>query len=208
MLELYYLPGACSTVPHVALEWSGLAYTAKAVGRDELKSPKYLALNPLGAVPLLVDGDWTLTENLAIIDYIDDLSPESNIFSVEGNLDIRVRARARQWLAFANSDLHPAYSLLFNSSRIIDGEKAQVDLQAHAAKRILSLYAVVDEALKHQHFLVGKNISIADVYIFVTMGWAQALELDLSHFTHLNTHYKRVADNPTVQYVLREQGQV
>ena len=57
MLNLYYLPGACSLVPHVALEWTGAEYQAVEVPRDSLQSPEFLALNPRGSVPVLQDGD-------------------------------------------------------------------------------------------------------------------------------------------------------
>lgn len=57
MLTLYYLKGACSLVPHVALEWAQASYRAQEVSRETLKTPEYLALNPQGAVPLLQDGD-------------------------------------------------------------------------------------------------------------------------------------------------------
>ncbi|MDF7675629.1 glutathione S-transferase N-terminal domain-containing protein [Neisseriaceae bacterium ESL0693] len=206
MLKLYYLPNACSTVPHVALEWSGLTYTAQAVEHEEIKSAKYLALNPQGQVPVLVDGDWALTQNMAIIDYINDLAPNSHIFSVEGDSDVRIRARARQWLAFANSDLHPAFDILFGATRLIDGEQAQTDLQAHAAKKVLSLYEKVEQALQHQDYLAGNSISIADVYVFVTMRWAGALALDLSPFTRLADLRNRVQANAGVQHVLKQEG--
>lgn len=206
MLTLYYLPGACSTVPHVALEWSGLAYTAEAISREDTKSERYLAMNPQGQVPLLVDGDWTLTQNMAIIDYINDLSPESHIFGAAGDGDVRARARARQWLAFANSDLHPAFSIMFGASRLIEGEQAQADLQAHAAQKVLSLYEKVDQALQQHAFLAGDSISIADVYVFVTLGWAESLGLDVSSFTHIAGWRERVLANTGVQYALKEQG--
>lgn len=65
-MKLYYLPGACSLVPHIALEWIGKPYEAEAVSREKIKSAEYLALNPQGAVPLLIDGDLALSQNAAI----------------------------------------------------------------------------------------------------------------------------------------------
>ena len=63
MLNLYYLPGACSLVPHVALEWTGAEYQAVEVPRDSLQSPEFLALNPLGQVPVLVDAGQVLSDS-------------------------------------------------------------------------------------------------------------------------------------------------
>ncbi|MDH2925991.1 glutathione S-transferase N-terminal domain-containing protein [Lonepinella koalarum] len=68
MLKLYYLQGACPLVPHVALHWTKADFEAVRLERGEQKSPAFLALNPQGTVPLLTDGDWTLSQNIAILD--------------------------------------------------------------------------------------------------------------------------------------------
>ena len=81
MLTLHYFPGSCAFTPHVALEWSGLPYRVQAESRESIKTPAYLKLNPLGQVPLLEDGDWALSQNVAIIDYINDLAPQAGIFT-------------------------------------------------------------------------------------------------------------------------------
>ncbi len=71
-MKLYYMAGACSLVPHTALEWSGVAYDAQAMKLADTKTPEYLALNPQGAVPLLVDGEFVLPQNVAILSYLDE----------------------------------------------------------------------------------------------------------------------------------------
>ena len=59
-MKLYYMPGACSLADHIALEWANADYEACAVSRDALKQPEFLALNPMGSVPCLTDGDFVL----------------------------------------------------------------------------------------------------------------------------------------------------
>ncbi|WP_439236459.1 glutathione S-transferase N-terminal domain-containing protein [Lonepinella koalarum] len=66
MLKLYYLQGACPLVPHVALHWTKADFEAVRLERGEQKSPAFLVLNPQGTVPLLTNGDWTLSQNIAI----------------------------------------------------------------------------------------------------------------------------------------------
>ena len=70
-MKLYYMPGACSLADHIALEWTGAKYEAQAVSRDALKQTEFLALNPQGSVPCLVDDDFVLTQNVAILFYLD-----------------------------------------------------------------------------------------------------------------------------------------
>lgn len=90
-MKLYYMPGACSMTPHTALEWIGQPYEAQSVDRREIKSPEYLKLNPQGAVPLLVDGDLALSQNAAILAYLDARFPQVRLF---GSDDLKGKARA------------------------------------------------------------------------------------------------------------------
>ncbi len=72
MLTLYYLHGACSMAPHIALEEAGAQYTLQLVSlpKGEQQAPEYLNLNPRGRVPALRTEDGVLTENVAILTYI------------------------------------------------------------------------------------------------------------------------------------------
>src|SRR5690606_40061016 len=88
-----------------------------------MKAPAFLAINPAGAVPALVDGDFVLTQNAAIMGYIADIRPQAGL---AGDGSPRQRAEAARWLAFVNSDLHPAFKPIFGPSRYI-GDHAQHD---------------------------------------------------------------------------------
>src|SRR3546814_3387155 len=75
-MKLYHSPGACSLADHIVLEWIGKPYEAIRVSRDDRKSPEFLRLNPAGAVPVLQDGDWVLTQNMAVLNFLADSFPE------------------------------------------------------------------------------------------------------------------------------------
>ena len=72
MLKLYYSPGACSLVPHIALEEAGAAFETVSVPVAERANwtPAFLAINPRGRVPVLQIGTATITENIAILGHI------------------------------------------------------------------------------------------------------------------------------------------
>lgn len=202
MLKLYYLPGACPIVPHVALEWAKAQYEAQAVGHDTLKSPQFLALNPQGSVPVLQDGDWVLTQNMAILDYIDEIYPQARLF---GSGDAKARAKVRQWLAFANTDIHKEFGFLFNPGQLIEGEGEEAQIRTRAGIKIEKMLAQADKVLSGQNYLTGE-LTIADVYFFVLLMWAKHVGLDLGKLEALEVFYQRVRSNEGVQNVLKQQG--
>src|SRR3954469_25164633 len=74
-LKLYYSPGACSLVPHIALEESGGAFEPVRVvlAKGEHFTPDFLAINPHARVPVLGTDGGVITETVAILNFIADL---------------------------------------------------------------------------------------------------------------------------------------
>ena len=78
-MKLFYKAGACSLADHIALIWSGLPFEVQIVDHATMKSPAYMAMNPAGAVPVLEDDGWVLTQNAAILHYICDKAPGAGL---------------------------------------------------------------------------------------------------------------------------------
>src|SRR3546814_2563154 len=76
-------------------------------------------LNPAGAVPVLQDGDWVLTQNMAVLNFLADSFPEVGL---GGDGTLRGRAEVNRWLAFVNSDMHPAFKPLFGTTAYLEDE--------------------------------------------------------------------------------------
>ena len=87
----------------VALREKGIAFETKEVGLDrgDQKTDDYRARSITGRVPSLSDGDFSLAESQAIIEYLEDVKPEPPLLP----RDVKDRARARQILAWIRSDL-------------------------------------------------------------------------------------------------------
>ena len=114
-MKLYYFPGACALASHIVLEWTGAPYEAVKLDRAALKSPEFLKLNPNGAVPLLVDGDFVLSQNAAILFYLAERSPQARLL---GDTP-RARAEVMRWFGLLNSDVHPAFKPIFAPQRYL-----------------------------------------------------------------------------------------
>lgn len=204
-MKLYSKPGACSLADHIALYWSGLDFTVELVDLARMKSPEYLAFNPAGAVPVLCEGDWVLTQNLAILHYIAQRAPDK---ALDGGSDLRSRAEVNRWLAFLNADLHPVYFPIFGSTRYLEEETVITRTQQHAREKLRGLYQRVDDQLAAGNtWLAGTaKASIADAYLYVTLRWAQGVGVDLSGMDALAGLRTRMEADPAVQAALKAEG--
>lgn len=201
-MKLYTLPGTCSTSCHISLHWSGAPFDVQVLTRDELKGEPFLAINPSGSVPVLVDGDFTLTQNAAIVGYVADLNPAAGL---AGDGSPRQRAEANRWLAFCNADLHPAFHPLFGPARFL-ADEARFDALKDAARvRLRGLFERADRQLDGREWLAGFR-SYADPYLYITLRWASKTGVDLSGFANLDAFTARMEADRGVQAALRAEG--
>ena len=203
-LKLYTKPGACSLADHIALRWAGLPFELVIVDLATMKSPEYMALNPAGAVPLLTDGDWALTQNAAILGYIAALAPEA---AIDGGSDLRTRAEVARWLAFANADVHPSFMPMFGATRYLEDEAVIAKTQEHARTKLRGLYQRANAQLEANEWIAGTaKPSIADAYLYVTLRWARGVKVDLDGCQALDRFQARMEADAGVQQALKAEG--
>ncbi len=202
-MKLYYAPGACSLADHIVLAWTGRPYAAVAVDAKERATPEYRAMNPAGAVPVLVDGEWALTQNVAILTYLADAHPQAGLI---GDGSPRSRAEVMRWLAFCNADIHPQYHPLFHGTPYLHDDAASERARTHALEVLAGLYARVDGQLGKHPWLAGQARSVADAYLYVVTRWAKKSGVAIAGLAHLLAHAQRMEADPAVQRVLAEEG--
>ncbi|MBP9541824.1 MAG: glutathione S-transferase family protein [Vitreoscilla sp.] len=200
-MKFYMLSGACSIVGNVALEWAGAEFELVKLDFAATKTPEFLAKNPQGSVPFLEDGDFTLSQNTAILQYIADKYPQAHLFG-KGNAE--QQAKAHQWLGMVNADIHSKFSILFGPQRFAESEAAQAEVVAAAKKLLQGLFAAVDTHLNGRKYLADE-LTIADVYLLVVLNWAAYKEVDLSACKNLQALHARVVADAAVAKVLAQQ---
>lgn len=201
-MKLYSKPGACSTADHIALQWTGQPFELKVMTAAEMKAPEYLAINPTGAVPAIVDGDFVLTQNAAIMGYIADRYPQAGL---GGDGSAQQRAEAARWLSFVNSDVHPAFTPLFAPGKFIADESEHDAIRAAARKRLRGLFESADQRLEGRQWLAGFR-SFADPYLYITLRWAGNVGVDLDGLDNLAAFRQRMEADPGVQAALKAEG--
>jgi glutathione S-transferase len=121
-----------------------------SISAGDLKQPQYLALNPRGKVPVLVDGDFALYESAAILDYLEEAYPDSG-----GHLlpeDVKARARARRLIREADSYLAPAMESLVDDILFTPVENWNAEAIAKAQDALIAELARFEADLDGDFF--------------------------------------------------------
>jgi glutathione S-transferase len=204
-MKLYYFPGACSLADHIVLEWIGAPYQAVKMDLAGTKSPEYLALNPNGTVPLLVDGDFVLSQNVAILHYLAERHPTARLL---GDGTSRGRADVLRWLALLNSDVHPAFKPIFKPSRFHPDMSVARVISDTARGHVREYLEQLDARLQERDWLANER-SIADPYLFVLLRWTIRLEIESRGLDNLARFFARMCVDPGVRAaIIAEEGRI
>jgi glutathione S-transferase len=199
-MKLYYSPGACSLSPHIALLEAGLPYDLVKV---DLKAKKlengedFLKVNPKGQVPALgLDSGELVTEGPVIVQMIADKAAGKNLAPAPGSAE---RYKLQEWLNFITAELHKNFSPMF--SPVLSD-----DAKAFFKDRVMAKFRYVDGQLAGHDYLMGKQFTVADGYLFTMLSWADRMKFDLSALPNLLAYKARVAARPKVQEALAKEG--
>jgi glutathione S-transferase len=130
---------------------------------------EYLAINPFGKVPALVDGDLTLFESAAICTYLADKYPDAGLSPRPGTSD---RARHDQWVSFAISELEqPLWRIARHTFVYPESKRSPAEIEL--AKEDFRATATTLESLVVSEFLVGGRFTVADVMVGYALQWSK-----------------------------------
>ena len=199
-MKLYYAPGACSLSPHIALLEAGLPYELVKVDVRAKKlenGDDYLKVNPKGQVPALgLDSGEIVTEGPVIVQIIADKASAKRLAPARDSTE---RYKLQEWLNFITTELHKNFSPLFNPA-IPD------EVKKFFADRIMGKFKYIESQLAGRDYLMGKQFTVADGYLYTMMRWADGHKLDLSALPNLIAYKARVAARPKVQEALTKEG--
>jgi glutathione S-transferase len=170
MLQVYLDPCTVNSRKVLAgLDLLGTQYDFKHVDyfAGAHKRPEYLAINPNGAVPAATDGDFALSESNAILQYAADLNASDMHYSK----DPKRRADTNRWLLWEASTWFPScyiYLVEYVVKPLMDAEAdaAVIDKEAPNWHR---LAGILDARLAKSKWLVGDNVTIADIAVAAPM---------------------------------------
>lgn len=197
-MQLYFSPLACSLATRIALYEAGApaTFTFVDLKKKQLEDGSdYLAINPLGQVPVIrTDAGELLTENGAILKHVAEAYPDAKLVPAD-----RVgRMRLDEWLSYLGTEVHKGiYSLIF--SRYTNDA-----LKAYAQSKIPSRFGVLEAHLKDREYLLD-SFSIADAYLGTLLNWTRKVGPDLKDWPAVLAYHKRVSARPAVAKAVGEE---
>lgn len=185
MLKLYGSVRTRASVVQWYLEELGVPYEFITLDMQAgaHRQPDYLAINPIGKVPAIVDGDLTLWESGAILLYLAQKYGKTAA-------SVEEQAVSTQWVLFANATLGPG-----------------VFAEASRERELPRLMKPLNDIFERQPFLLGEDLSVADVAVGSMLSYIPLiLKLDLSEYPAVVDYIKRLSDRPAFQKTVGKMG--
>ena len=207
-LKLHFAPGACSFVPHALLELAGAGFEPALVKlhKGEQRTPEYLALNPRGQVPVLVDDGEVITQIVAILLHLDAKLPQAGILPAPGPS----RTRALQTLAWMNNTVHPTFTHIFMPQKFSDQPEVQAALKPYNTQLFRGMLGelqalVVAAANQGQAWLSGERFGPLDAYSLTLARWGTIAGITPEEHPELWAFVQKVAAQPAVARVIERE---
>lgn len=196
-MKLYFAPRTRAVRPRWLLEELEVPYELVKLdlSKQENRTPAYLALNPFGEAPVLVDGDVTMFESSAICLYLADRFPEKRLAPPPGSPE---RGPYLQWVLFAEVTLEPLVLEHYRNAQLPEEQRTNLAGQ-HA--RLDEVLTFIDTRLEGREFAVGNAFTAADLVLASILHLAHTLKLLEGHprlFDYVLRHAKRPATRRAV----------
>lgn len=193
-MQLYFNPLSpnCRRA-HMTALYLGIPLEEKPMdfAKGDQKAPAFLAMNPNGMVPTLKDGDFTLWESRAIMQYLASMKPEKGLLGKNE----RERADVTRWLMWDAAHLaRHSGTVVFETvvKKVMNMGPPDQAAVAAALEQIKRFYGVLDSTLKGKKYLVGDALTIADLGIASTFTHAEAAHLPVNDYPNIMAWLGRI----------------
>ena len=166
------------------------------IGDAGARTPEFLALNPNGRLPVIADGDFVLSELLAITLYLAKKHANAGLYpgTPEGE------ARAWQWSFWAIAEVDRGVNIWSLHAVRLPAAERDATLRDAALEVLRSPFKVLDGAVTAQPYLLGDAFTVADLNVAAVI--SRAVDMDLAAVPHLHAWLKRCLDRPAARRAL------
>ena len=206
-MKLYYYPGACSLVPHIALEEIGEPYEALKVdfAKGEQLAPGYLAINPAARVPALVTERGVLTEIPAILGFLARTYPDAGLMAVDDPFPF---ARQQAFHMYIATTLHVLFRQISRPDAFVDGDACRAALKAKVPAMSDHYFEVIEARMADgRPWVEGEAWSASDIYLYVFSSYLNLGDRgDATKVPAIMAHRQRVRARPAVARALARES--
>jgi glutathione S-transferase len=165
----------------------------------ENRRPEFLALNPAGKVPVLVDGDNVIPESAAIVLYLAEKYPDRGLLPT----GLKERAQVYRWVMFAMTELEqPLWRISRHTFVLPEDKRVPQDL-ALAREDFAAMAGVLERHMQGRRFIVGERVTVADCVTAYLMDWANESHL-IDGFPNLRAYLDRMYARSTAPQRIAE----
>ena len=158
--------------------------------KGETASKNFLKLNPAKKVPVLVHGTEIFTESLAIMEYLNDISTHIKLTPTEP----LARYHYNRAISYCATEIEPYLWLADQNSRLQAYYQWPDGTAATSIQRVRSAIPLVFKWLMEQPYIAGDQFTLADIYYYQCLTWANNWAIDLP--THVADYLQKLAKRP------------
>lgn len=206
-LKLFVAPNTCARVPTIALEEIGVPFETKLVrmAANQQSSPDFLRVNPKGKVPtLLIDG-VPLTENVAILSWLNAEYPDAGLLPNTSGTFEALKQTAD--LAFFSATVHPIVTRIAMPLRFIEDKALSFDIvRPVGIKAMDKIMTMIDARLEDQPWWYGDTWSVVDGYLFWVWGRIRGVGYPGEKYANVRRHFNLNNERPAVQRAMEREA--
>ncbi len=210
MYKLYWSEGTASLAPQVILEEAGIDYEMVIIdmANSQHFTPEYLAINPFGKVPALMLPDGkVMTEAAAICLY---LIEQHDLTHLAPQPKSKPRAQFLQWLMYLTNTVQENYKRYYYNDRFLPEGRDKGGIREIAVKDLIEFWKPVDEVLAKSDgaFMLGREISLLDIYATMLVTWFQPMDTLLSTYPSLKICFDECNKQPSFSKAMQMQSKI
>ncbi len=207
-LKLFVAPNTCARVPTIALEEIGVPFETELVrtAANQQNSPEFLKINPKGKVPtLLIDGD-PLTENVAILTWLNRTFPDAGLLPETSAPLETVKQTAD--LAFFAGTVHPLITRIAMPIKFIEDSALSFELvRPKGTEAMMPIMTMIDKWLENGPWWYGETWSAVDGYLYWAWGRITGVGFPAEKFPNIRRHHEMSDDRPAVQRAMAREAE-
>lgn len=205
MYTLYYFPGNASLTPHMVLREIGVPFELRLVDRanNAQKHPDYLALNPNGLIPVLTFDKTSIYETAAIAMFLADRHLEAGLAPHPQSPE---RGEYYKWMFYISNALQSGFRAWFYPHEFTADAEGVESVKRAIAGQLSLTFGRIGKHLSDNQWLLGRQFSVADLYLFMFVRWGRGLPTPPRSISSLADHAKRVTERTAVRAALAYEG--